>query len=152
MQYMFVLERCIAGKTFQINNDWSYTVQFFTSPILRHFTDQSTRGALNYGDTSASLRGQAMGLQDRGGARNFPTGGLTLPTRGLNYGFQGIVNAKNIRQNGFSPSDRGASMFRQGAIAPSSPPLVPPLLREKIPRSHNGKIYLVFTTVVWQVG
>ena len=64
----------------------------------------------------------------RGGARNFPTGGLTLPTRGLKYGFQGIVNAKNFLQNSFSPSDVGASMFRQGAIAPSSPPLAPPLI------------------------
>ena len=27
-----------------------------------------------------------------GDARNFPTGGLTLPTRGLKYGFQGIVS------------------------------------------------------------
>ena len=45
--------------------------------------------------------------QSRGGARNFPTGVLTLPTRGLKYGFQGIVNAKNLRQNSFSPSDGG---------------------------------------------
>ena len=27
------------------------------------------------------------GMRNRGGARNFPTGGLTLPTRGLKYGF-----------------------------------------------------------------
>ena len=32
---------------------------------------------------------------DRGGTRNFLTGGLTLSARGLKYGFQGIVNAKN---------------------------------------------------------
>ena len=43
----------------------------------------------------------------QGGARDFPTGGLTLPTRGLKYGFQGIVNAKNLRQNSCPPSDRG---------------------------------------------
>ena len=30
----------------------------------------------------------------RGGARNFSTGGLTLPMRGLKYGFQGTINAK----------------------------------------------------------
>ena len=30
----------------------------------------------------------------RGGTWNFLTGGLTLPMRGLKYGFQGIVNAK----------------------------------------------------------
>ena len=43
----------------------------------------------------------------RGGTRNFPTGGLTLPTRGLKYGFQGTVNAKILRKNRFSPSDGG---------------------------------------------
>ena len=42
--------------------------------------------------------------KSRGGARNFPTGGLTLPTRGLKYGFQGNVNAESFRQNSFSPS------------------------------------------------
>ena len=34
----------------------------------------------------------------RGGARNFPTGGLIPPTRGLKYGFQGTINAKNLRK------------------------------------------------------
>ena len=28
----------------------------------------------------------------RGGARNFPMGGLTLPTRGLKYGFQSTIH------------------------------------------------------------
>ena len=55
----------------------------------------------------------------RGGAWNFPTGGLTLPTRGLKCGFQGIVN--RIVNRILACSDRGA-------IAPSSPPLAPPLL------------------------
>ena len=31
--------------------------------------------------------------------------GLNLPTRGLKYGFQGTINAKNLRKNRFSPSD-----------------------------------------------
>ena len=53
-------------------------------------------------------------LQSRGGARNFPTGGLTLPTRVLKYGFQGIVNAKNLRQNDFSPSDGGLGRSDRG--------------------------------------
>ena len=43
----------------------------------------------------------------RGGARNFPAGGLNLPMRGLNYGFQGTKNAKNLRKNRCSPSDGG---------------------------------------------
>ena len=34
--------------------------------------------------------------------------GLTLPMRGLKYGFQGTINAKNLRINSFSPSDREA--------------------------------------------
>ena len=63
----------------------------------------------------------------RGGARNFPTGGLTLPTRRLKYDFQGIVNAKNLRQNSLSPSDGGLACSDRGAIATSSPPLEPPL-------------------------
>ena len=46
-------------------------------------------------------------LSIRSGARNFPTGGLTLPTRGLNYGFQSIVNAKNLGHTSFSPSFSG---------------------------------------------
>ena len=33
--------------------------------------------------------------------------GLTFPTRGLKYGFQGAINAKNLRQNRFSPSNGG---------------------------------------------
>ena len=33
--------------------------------------------------------------------------GLTLPTRGLKSGFQGTINAKNIRKNRVSPSDGG---------------------------------------------
>ena len=53
-------------------------------------------------------------LEHRGGARNFPTGGLTIQTRGLKYGFQGTINAKNLRKNRVSPSDGGASMLRRG--------------------------------------
>ena len=33
------------------------------------------------------VRAIAPAISDRGGARNFQTGGLTLPTRGLQYGF-----------------------------------------------------------------
>ena len=46
----------------------------------------------------------------RGGARNFPTGGLTLPTRGLKYGFQGTINAKNLPKIAFR-LPTGASML-----------------------------------------
>ena len=42
----------------------------------------------------------------RGGARNFPTWGLTLPTRGPKYGYQGTINAKNLRKKSCS---RGAT-------------------------------------------
>ena len=47
----------------------------------------------------------------------FRQGGLTLPMRGLKYGFQGIVNAKNFRQNSFH-LPTGASLFRQGGYSP----------------------------------
>ena len=53
----------------------------------------------------ALRQGSEYLVLDRGGARNFPRGGLTPPTRGLKFGFQGSVNAKNLRQNSFSPSD-----------------------------------------------
>ena len=56
----------------------------------------------------------------QGWRQEFSDGGLTLPTRGLRYDFQGTVNAKNLRKNRVSPSD-GASMLRRGAIAPSLP-------------------------------
>ena len=69
--------------------------------------------------------------ENRGGARNFPTGGLNLPTRGLKYGFQGIVIPKYLQQI-FFHLPTGASMFRQGAISPSSPPLAPPLERRTL--------------------
>jgi len=43
----------------------------------------------------------------RGGTRNFLPGALTLPTRGLKYGFQGTINAKNLLTYIFSPSGGG---------------------------------------------
>ena len=51
---------------------------------------------------------QLSGCMARGGARNFPTGAeSSVPTRGLKNGFQGTINAKNLRENHFSPSDGG---------------------------------------------
>ena len=38
---------------------------------------------------------------NRGGARNFPTGMLTLPMRVLKYSLQGITNAKTLRKIAF---------------------------------------------------
>ena len=38
---------------------------------------------------------------------NSPTGCLSLPTRGLKYGFQGIINTKNLRKNRFHLPMRG---------------------------------------------
>ena len=37
----------------------------------------------------------------------FPRGGLNGRTRGLECGFQGTINAKNLRKNRISPSDGG---------------------------------------------
>ena len=48
-------------------------------------------------------RAGAAPLNARDGIRYFPTGELTLPKRGLKYGFQGTVNAKNLRK--LPPSD-----------------------------------------------
>ena len=54
---------------------------------------------------NASIFIQQRALQKfiavRGGARNFPTGELNLPTRELKYGFQGTINAKNLQKIAF---------------------------------------------------
>ena len=52
--------------------------------------------------------------------------GADSSDRGLKYGCQGIVNAKNLHKIVFH-LPTGGSMFRQGATAPSSPPLAPTL-------------------------
>ena len=76
-------------------------------------------------------------LHDRNGTvpflewrQEFSDGGLILPTRGLKYGFQGTINAKNLRKIAFH-LPTGASMLRPGSYSSPSPPLVPPLFRSK---------------------
>ena len=54
----------------------------------------------------------------RGGARNFPTGGLTLPMRGLKYGFQGTINAEKLRKIAFYLPTQGLACSDGEAIAP----------------------------------
>ena len=49
----------------------------------------------------------SMLLLHRGGARNFPTGELAIPTRGLKYDFQGTINAKNLRKKSLFTFRRG---------------------------------------------
>ena len=61
-----------------------------------------------------------------GGSSKFSNGGLTLPTRGLKYGFQGTINAKCLREI-VVHFQMGASILHRGTIAPSSPSLAPPL-------------------------
>ena len=74
----------------------------------------------NYFDSNSSLStllGNSLYVHNvcRGGAMNFPTGGLTLPMKGLKYGFQSTINAKNLRK-------RSLFAFRRGAIAPQPSP------------------------------
>ena len=47
------------------------------------------------------------GVSKQGWRQEFSDGGLTLPTRGLEYSFQGTINAINLRKSHFSPSDGG---------------------------------------------
>ena len=55
-----------------------------------------------HGKTSlVSYHSQPIVLKIRDGARNFPTRWLTLPIEGLKYGFQGTINAKNLRKMAF---------------------------------------------------
>ena len=56
---------------------------------------------------------------NRGGARIFPMDGPTLSTGRLKYGFQGTINAKNLRKIGLSPSNGGTI-----ALWPSPAPLL----------------------------
>ena len=49
----------------------------------------------------------------QGCRQEFSDGGLTLPTRGLKYDFQVTINAKNLRNNRFSLSNR-STMLRKG--------------------------------------
>ena len=58
----------------------------------------------NFFQDGGSSNGNFKALTYRGGTRNFPTG-VTLQTRGLKHGFQGFINAKDLRKIHFSPSD-----------------------------------------------
>ena len=61
---------------------------------------------------------------DQGWRQEFSDGGMTLPIKGAKILFLGYFHCQKSPKNSFSPSDRGASMFRRGAISPSSPPLI----------------------------
>ena len=54
----------------------------------------------------------------QGWRREFSDGGLNLLMRGLKYGFQGTINAKNLRKNRFSPSDGGLACSDGGGYSP----------------------------------
>ena len=58
-----------------------------------------------------------------GWRQEFSDGGLTLPTRGLKWGFRGTIDAKNLRKNRFSPSNGGLACSDEGAIAPGATPV-----------------------------
>ena len=53
----------------------------------------------------------------QGWRQEFSDGGLTLPMSGLKYGFQGAINAKNLRQNRFSPSQGGSQQAPAGGYS-----------------------------------
>ena len=48
-----------------------------------------------------------MSNPSQGWRQEFSDGGLALLTRGLKYGFQSTINAKNLRKNRVSSSDVG---------------------------------------------
>ena len=50
----------------------------------------------------------------QGWRQKFPDRGLALPMRGLEYGFHGTINAKNLRKNIFLPSDEGLERSNGG--------------------------------------
>ena len=65
----------------------------------------------------------------QGWRQDFSDGGLTLPTRGLKYGFQGTINAKNLRKNCVSPSDGGLACS-DGGYSPQALPWRHPCPRD----------------------
>ena len=61
-------------------------------------------------------------------------GGLTLPTRGLKYGFQGTMNAKNLRKIAFH-LPAGGCMSRRGGYSPLALPWCHPCCNENFASS-----------------
>ena len=51
---------------------------------------------------------------NQGWRQEISNGGLTLPTRGLEYGFQGTINAKNLRKISFHLPTGGLSCSERG--------------------------------------
>ena len=75
-------------------------------------------------------------ILDRGGARNFPTGGLELPTGGAKmtekWSFRAtFCKISSDETSKFPPTGGGGlDASDRGAVAPSSPPLALPLILE----------------------
>ena len=89
-------------------NTFNFSIRYINDSLPNR-TNLTKYGIPPVSDCSFCLQPESLlhVVAGRGGARNFPTGGLTLPTRGLKYRFQGTVNAKNLRKNRVSPSDEG---------------------------------------------
>ena len=114
---------------------WIFVGRGWTSPppkwhchylpcLYHHFSESHTSNYCLNIRSIILLRGKTMQnysfvgivLPCQGWRQEFSDEGMTPPTRGLKYGFQGTINAKNLRKNRVSPSDGGATMFRRGAI------------------------------------
>ena len=80
--------------------------------VLRMLLDKPLSVAIAAWNISVTRKFKMINGQ--GWRQEFSYGGLTLPTRGLKYGFQSTINAKYLRKNRFSPSDGGTSMLRRG--------------------------------------
>ena len=61
----------------------------------------------NFHSAFLFLLGVVERSRKQGWHQEFSDGGLTLPMRGLKYGLQGTINAKNLRKNCFSRSEGG---------------------------------------------
>ena len=72
--------------------------QFVITLVLGFFVQDMYLTVALYSRIFVHLTGVASGIFRRG---------LILPTRGLKYGFQGTIKARNLRKNRFSPSDGG---------------------------------------------
>ena len=101
----------------------TYSLTCCSVQFLYLYLQQMLHVVLTKGSSQAHLPVVIPGCSDRpslsskrarGGTRNFPTGGLTLPTRELKYGFQGTVKAKNLRKEKLSTFRRGLACYDGG--------------------------------------
>ena len=121
MYHTYFLTLCLEPSLLQFLEITSNTQPLLPGKILNHRQSQSGMARRHYGKSvKCEIPHYCIfsKYNTQGWRQEFSDGGLTRPTRGLKYGFQGTINVKNLRKSRLSPSDGGYSH--------PSPPLAPP--------------------------